>query len=130
MALFSRRDLDRQITIQRPVPNTDPDGAGSGTWATVATDVWAQIQDLLPSRGGKTLSDGIDLSVRPARVRMRYRADVTPDMRFVTNAPPLQETVGPSTPRVMTITAGPAELGRFEGLEFLVKDYSISGNGS
>jgi head-tail adaptor len=73
------------------------------------------VTDALPSRGEK-LAEGINLAARPARVRMRFREDVTPDMRFVMGD------------RIMQIVAGPAELGRREGLEFMVEEYRPAGN--
>lgn len=106
--------LDRRIRIERPVADASFDGAGSGTWELVAT-VWANVQDALPSRAEK-LGEGINMAARPARVRMRFRADVTPDMRFVMGA------------RIMQIISGPAELGRREALEFMVEEYRPAGN--
>src|SRR3546814_19809644 len=70
---------------------------------------------MLPRRGEK-LADGINVASRPARVRMRFRTDVTPDMRFVIDG------------RVMQIIAGPAELSHREGLDFMVEEYSPAGN--
>jgi SPP1 family predicted phage head-tail adaptor len=106
--------LDRRIVIERPVTKTGLLSAGSGSWEPVAT-VWASVQDVLPSRAER-LADGINVASRPARVRMRYRDDLTPAMRFVIGG------------RIMQIIAGPAELGRREGLEFMVEDYSSAGN--
>lgn len=114
MAMLSPGMLDRQIRIERPVPDTASDGAGSGTWSSVGT-VWAEVQDALPSRGER-LADGINVSSRPARVRIRYRADIDGSMRFVMGD------------RIMQIVSGPAELGRREGMEFMVEDYSSAGN--
>ena len=108
--------LDRRVTIERPVSASGLLSAGSGTWEPVAT-VWASIQDALPSRGER-LADGINIATRPARVRMRFRTDVTSAMRFVEDG------------RVMQIIAGPAEIGRREGIEFMVEDYSSAGNAS
>jgi len=106
--------LNRRLRIERPVADESFTGAGSGTWEPIA-DVWANVQDMLPSRGER-LADGINVAARPARVRLRYRTDVTPDMRFVMGN------------RVMQIISGPAELGHREGLEFMVEDYSTAGN--
>lgn len=106
--------LNRRIRIERPVADTALEGAGSGTWEPVA-EVWASVQDALPSRGER-LAEGINVSARPARVRMRFRKDVTAAMRFVMGE------------RVMQITAGPAEIGWKDGLEFMVEDYSSAGN--
>lgn len=107
--------LDRRINIERPVPGEGLNDAGSGTWAPVATKVWASVVDVPPSRGER-LVEGITISARPARVRMRYRDGITTDMRFVMGA------------RIMQIVSGPAELGRREALEFMVEDYSPAGN--
>ena len=108
------RKLDRRVAIERPVTKPGFLSAGSGTWELVAT-VWASVEDALPSRAER-LADGINVASRPARVRMRYRDDVTSAMRFVIGS------------RIMQIIAGPAELGRRDGLEFMVEDYSVAGN--
>lgn len=105
--------LDRRITIERPTSDDSFRGAGRGGWEKVA-DVFAEVQDVLPSRAEK-LDSGINLATRPARVRMRYRDDVTPDMRMVMGA------------RIMQIVAGPAEIGRREMIEFRVEDFAASG---
>jgi head-tail adaptor len=115
MAGLAAGSLDRRIRIERPVADTTLEGAGSGTWEPVA-EVWASVQDALPSRGER-LAEGINVAARPARVRMRFRTDVTAAMRFVMGA------------RVMQI-AGPAEIGWKDGLEFMVEDYSSAGNGA
>jgi len=114
MSGMAAGSLDRRLLIQRPQAGTGFTSAGSGTWVDVAT-VWASVQDSLPSRGER-LADGINAASRPARVRMRYRTDVTADMRFVEGG------------RIMQIIAGPAELGRRDGLEFMVEEYSPAGN--
>jgi head-tail adaptor len=108
--------LRSRVRIERPVPDTSLDGAGSGSWALLDT-VWAEVQDMLPSRiYAERQTEGINLATRPTRVRIRYRTDVTSDMRFVIGA------------RVMQIVSGPAEIGWREGLEFLVEDYNSAGN--
>lgn len=112
---FSSR-LTRRIIIERPTADDTFTGAGSGVWSKVA-EVAAEVLDVLPSRGER-LAEGINLATRPARVRIRYRSDVTPAMRFVMGD------------RVMQIIAGPAEIGRRRGLEFMVEDYSTAGGGA
>ncbi len=108
--------LKDRINIERPVPDTSLDGAGSGSWQLVQDDVPAEVEDMLPSRGER-LADGLNVATRPARVRLRFREDITPSMRFVMGA------------RVMQIVAGPAKLGR-DGVEFIVEDYSTAGGGA
>lgn len=114
MALFRAADLDRRVRIERPVPDTSHDGAGSGGWDEVGT-VWAQVRDSLPSRAEQD-GNGMPTGTRRARVRMRWRGDLTASMRFVLGE------------RIMQIVAGPAELGRREGLEFMVEEHSPAGN--
>lgn len=128
MKMIGSGDLKDFIRIERPVPDESFDGAGSGSWELVAS-VFAEVQDALPSRGER-LADGINIATRPARVRMRWRNDVTPAMRFVRGADATGEEVDYSNARVMQIVGGPAEIGRREGLEFMVEDYSTAGSGA
>lgn len=124
LTLASRlKDL---IRIERPVASSGFAGAGSGTWELVA-EVRAEIKDALPSRAER-LAGGINVATRPARVRMRYRSDVSPDMRFVLGAHVVDDEVIYTGARIMQITAGPAELGSREGVEFMVENYSTAGN--
>lgn len=106
--------LDRRITIQSRSESQDPTyGTDVVTWPTLAT-VWANVQDMLPSRGER-IADGISVARRPCRIRIRYRSDVTSDMRVV---------IGSRTLRIVTM---PAELGRREGLEFVAEEITSSG---
>lgn len=108
--------MDSFIRLERPVPDDSLDGAGAGRWELV-DEIWAEIMDLLPSRsGGENVVNGIDFAERPARVRIRYRTGITNTMRLVDGD------------RIMQIVSMPAELGRREGLELMVKDYSAAGN--
>ncbi|WP_288935068.1 head-tail adaptor protein [uncultured Sphingomonas sp.] len=116
MALLSPGQLNRRVRIERKVKNTSFSGAGSGSWALVA-EVWASVLDVLPSRA-EQLGEGISIETRPARVRMRFRTDIDSSMRFVMGN------------RVMQIIAGPAEVGFREGIEFMVEDFSVAGNGA
>lgn len=106
--------MDRFVRIERPVADDSFDGAGSGTWAPVA-EVWAEVQDVPPSRGER-LAEGINVAARPARVRIRWRGDITSAMRVVTDG------------RLMQIITVPAELGRREALEFMVEEVRPAGN--
>lgn len=111
--LINPRDLDRRITFQRHEKAQGYGKTGQGDWLDVAT-VWAQVQDALPSRGER-LADGLTIASRPSRVRIRYRADITSDMRILFGD------------RVMKIMGPPAELGHREGLEMMAQDYSTMG---
>ena len=110
-------DLDRQITFQQRTRTQDADtGAWNESgWANIATNptVWAQVQDVLSA---EKLDDSVSMVNRPARVRCRYRDDITSDMRISYEG------------RLMQITSGPIELGRREGLQMICTDYSTEGD--
>jgi head-tail adaptor len=118
--------LKDRIRIERPVADNSLDGAGSGSWALVQDEVAAEVEDMLPSRGER-IADGLKVSSRPARVRLRQRDDIKPNMRFVLGATVVDESVDYSAARIMQIVAGPAKLGR-DAVEFMVEDYSPAGN--
>lgn len=109
-------DLPHQITFERKVADGSFDGAGTESWQEVVT-VWAQVQDVLPSRGER-VADGFTTANRPARIRLRYRTDITSDMRIRFGA------------RVMQIISGPAELGMKDGLELMAEQYQPAGGAS
>jgi len=116
MSQLTAGEIPDFIRIERPVADTAFDGAGSGSWELV-DEVWAGVVDMLPSRGEK-LAEGINVATRPARVRMRFRDDVTSSMRFVMGD------------RIMQIIAGPAIIRQRSGVEFMVEEYSTAGNGA
>lgn len=120
--------LNRRIRIERPVPDTSLDGAGSGTWALVA-EVAASVQDMLPSRGER-IADGIRIANRPARVRMRFHPAIAANMRVLVgrNLRDADGNIGWHTDRTAQIITVPAELGRREGLEFMIEDFTSAGN--
>jgi SPP1 family predicted phage head-tail adaptor len=105
--------LNRRVVIERPIADESLTGSEADSWAPVA-EAWANVQDMLPSRGER-LADGLNMATRPARVRMRFRTDITSAMRLVMGD------------RVMQITTVPAELGFREAIEFMVEDYSSRG---
>jgi head-tail adaptor len=110
-------ELDRQITFQARSGDVDPElnTPIEGDWAPIGADatVWAQVQDAMPSRG-ESSGEGIDTARRPARIRCRWRADITSAMRIVVD-----------DGRVMQIVAGPAEIfGRRSWMEFMAEEYS------
>lgn len=117
MKVIDSAKLNQRITILRKVAAQDGTyGTEQTTWVPLG-DVYAEVQDVLPSRqqAGRMLED-IAIANRPARVRMRWRADVTSDMRIQIGT------------RVLQIIAGPAELGWREGIELMVEEVSTLGN--
>lgn len=114
--MFAAGKLDRIVRVERPVPDTSLKAAGRETWHLV-TRVWARVEDIRPSRADR-LDGTVDVTRRPARIIIRWRDDVQPGWRF---------TLGE---RSMKIVAGPVELGRQEGAEFLVEDFRPGVGGS
>lgn len=114
MAGIDAGRLRHRITFERRVADTGFASAGTETWEPVATSIPAEVQDVRPSRSEK-MSDGMVTATRLARVTLRWRAGITPDMRIVHGT------------RVMEIIGGPAELGDREGLEIMAADYTMPG---
>lgn len=116
MALLAAGDLDRKIMLlKRTDVQEQAYGTVTSTWEPLtALPLPAQVRDYLPSRGER-VAEGINIAARPARIRIRYREDVTSDMRVVFNG------------RNLRIVAGPVELGRREGLEFVAEELSTEG---
>lgn len=120
--------LDKRIRIERPVRGQGLDAAGSGTWEPVA-EMAAEVQDLLPSRGER-MAEGITVTERPARVRVRYREDINATMRVLIGKNVRGDDGEPQwqTDRVAAIVSEPAELGRRQWSEFVLQQYSAPGN--
>lgn len=118
---LSAQDLDKIITIQRNGAARDSDyNTPIDSWVTVANKIHANLLDLLPSKA-ESQSNGIRIANRPTRVRIRFRTDITSDMRVIVHTPVY---------RVCKIVTMPAELGRKDGLEFMIEEYTSQGMGS
>lgn len=107
--------LDRRITIQRPtVVDGGEYGPQPGPWADVFVRVPAQVWNTLPSTAERS-GQAINMSEKPSRVRMRYTRGITSNMRVI---------VHNEVDTIHQISAGPAEIGRREWIEFMVKEFS------
>jgi len=107
--------LNRRVTILHSAQSQSAkSGAWSASWVPLAT-VWAEVQDVLPSRS-ETIADGIEIARRPARVRMRYRTDITSAMRLQYQG------------REYRIVSGPAELGNRDAIEIIAELLTTEGN--
>ncbi|MCZ4340180.1 head-tail adaptor protein [Sphingomonadaceae bacterium G21617-S1] len=120
-------DLDREVRFERKVAAGGFMSAGQSTWEPVGEVEWAQLREDLPSRQ-EAVSDGVALSRRTARLRLWYRDDITPEMRVVTGSLDQPDDPPPADRRIYEIIAGPVELGRAEGLEMKIEEYSTTGN--
>lgn len=117
----------RQITIEKPVMTVDADsGTEVISWEplaplpgspTVAIKFWALYRDVIPSnrRAAEELRDGLVLLKSRAELLLRYRGDITPDMRVILHG---------DTDIVYAIVGGPTEIGRKEDLQLLLERYS------
>lgn len=106
--------LNRRVTIQAKQEVDDPIyGPQPADWTDVVT-VWAEVQDVLPSKS-ESVKEGLAVAYNRTRIRMRYREGVTSAMRIV-------ELGGMK--RTLQIVGGPAILGNREGIEVLCEEYS------
>ncbi|MEH3087720.1 MAG: head-tail adaptor protein [Xylophilus ampelinus] len=109
--------MNKRVRFERPTLAGDSRfGGGERIWTEVCT-VWAEVLDILPSRS-ESAPQGVEIDARPARVRIRARPGLSPDMRLV---------VMGTVPRVMHIAAGPASIDRGAGLEFMAQEISTNG---
>lgn len=107
--------FDRRITFQRPGVAQDGEyGPQPAGWVTVFDRVPAQVWDILPGTAEAT-GKVLNMAEKPARVRMRYTAGITSDMRII---------VHNEVDTFHQISAGPAEIGRRQFVEFTIKEYS------
>ncbi len=112
LALASK--LHTRIRIERKIVTRDPQyGTEQVTWTEFGC-VWAEVKDILPSRAER-MAEQIQIARRPARIRIRYLAGITPDMRVIIDN------------RIHQIIAGPSMLGRREAVELMVEEHSSEG---
>lgn len=103
--------LDTRIRIEYKVTTQDADyGTPVITWTLLAV-VWANVQDVMPSRS-ESVKQGLEVARNQTRIRWRYRQDVDSSMRVVIGS------------RTLQIIAGPAELGRHEYSEVVCESAS------
>jgi SPP1 family predicted phage head-tail adaptor len=106
--------LSVRIRIEHKSVTHDPQyGTEAVTWTPFAC-VRAEVKDILPSRAER-MAEQIQIARRPARIRIRYLAGITPDMRVIIAG------------RVHHIIAGPSMLGRREAIELMVEEHSSEG---
>lgn len=112
--LIKAGDLDRRITFEaRATAQGGAYNRKAVSWEPQFTEC-AQVRDVLPSRA-ESVEQGLSLQRRPCRIRLRWRPDVTSDMRIDYDG------------RKLRIISGPVELGRREGLELMAEEYSTEG---
>ena len=107
--------LNRRIMIEQPIAGVDPVyGSPTFTWATLAAEVWAEVQDALPSKA-ESVVQGLTVAKNQVRVRFRFRLDVTSAMRITELDAPY---------RVLQIVGGPATVGNRVDTEVVCESVS------
>lgn len=113
MAEFDPGRFKDRVTILQPGRASSAKyGSSTVTFSELAT-VWAEVRDMLPSRAER-ISEGLEITRRPCRVRMRWRDDVREDMRLRFRGRDL---------RIVAL----AEIGRREVLEVVAEQLSTEG---
>lgn len=108
--------LDSLITIEQKEIAESEYGATGDNWTVFEKDVPAQVKDELPSQSkSETTMQEVRMATLSSRIRIRYMEGITSAMRIILHV---------ESDRVMEIIAGPAIIGRYEWLEFMVKEYS------
>lgn len=104
--------LNKRARIeQRTVSKDATHGAAVETWTLLAV-VWANVQDVLPSRS-EAVKNGLTIGTKQKRFRCRYRDDIASSMRIVIDGVAHQ------------IVGGPAELGQRQYSECMVEAYTV-----
>ncbi len=110
--------LDEQVTIEKRTVQRDPDYGteieGSGGWTPVAENVWANCQDVLPSRGEST-ANGLQTAATRTRLRIQTDWGITSAMRV---------TLHGKNDRRMQIVTEAALLDDRRHMEFMLEGYS------
>jgi head-tail adaptor len=110
--------LDEQVTIENRTTVQDPDWGGTvegdAGWEAIADHVWANTQDILPSRGEMT-TNGLTNSVTRTRLRIQVDDRISSAMRV---------TLHGKGDRLMQIVAGPALLDDRRHVEFMLESFT------
>jgi SPP1 family predicted phage head-tail adaptor len=106
---------DEKITVESKSVTRDPEyNSEIVTWTTVASRIWANVQDVLPSRS-ESVKQGIRVGIQQTRIRVRNNSAITAEMRV---------TLHGRGGRVMQIISGPARLDDGAHMEFVAESYS------
>lgn len=106
---------DEQVSIERRVVAKDLlYGTEIEDWEVVHDHFWANVQDILPSRGEAT-GNGLTVGIRRSRLRIRDASGTTTAMRV---------KLHDRGDRVMQIIAGPALLDDRVHVEFMLEGYT------
>jgi len=107
--------LDRRVSFFRKSVTQDATyGTDVVSWVLLST-VWANVQDILPSRSEGQVQGVIEIARNPTRVRIRWRADIDSSM--------VMDIWRPAPVRYQ-IVGGPSEIGQKQYLELMCEKLS------
>ena len=110
--------LDEQVTIEKRTVARDfeygTEIEGSEGWVVVADHIWANCQDVLPSRGEST-ANGVQTAVTRTRLRIQIDWQITAAMRV---------TLHDKGDRRMQVTTEAALLDDRRHMECMLEGYS------
>ena len=86
--MIQARKLNRRLTLEHETEGTNAHGEPCTVWAAIATEpqVWASVRGL---DGREAERAGLSLAQQPYELQLRYREDLTPEMRLLDGATPL-----------------------------------------
>jgi head-tail adaptor len=110
--------LDQRVRIEEQATEEDLTyGTQLGDWSELATE-WAEVVESMPSHG--ETGSAMRIASRTARVRMRYRDDVTTSHRIV---------LLDRNNRIFRVATLPAEIdGRKRFIEFMAEEFTSVGD--
>lgn len=107
--------MNKRITIEQKSVTPDANyGTEVITWVAFASNVPAEVMDVLPSRA-EGIVQGIEIAANPSRVRIGWLPGIDSSMRVIIHGEP---------DRTCQIVAGPVEIGKRNGIELMVTLYS------
>lgn len=106
--------LNDKVTIERRVLARDPEyGTEVESWEPIAARIWANVQDVLPSRAEQT-NNGLRTGNQQARLRIRKRdVQLTDRVRLHSRGD-----------KIMQVISGPALLDNRMFIEVMLEGYS------
>jgi SPP1 family predicted phage head-tail adaptor len=108
-------NLNERATIEQRVTARDLDyGTEIEAWEPVASNVWVEAQDALPSRAEK-VQDGRKVATSSTRLRIRRQIPIAPEMRVILHG---------KGDRIMQVIAGPAQMDDKTHVECMLEGYS------
>ena len=105
--------LRDRITIEQLSTARDPEyNTPTGSWTVFARRIPAEVVVESPG-AGEAVKGALQVASQVSRIRLRYLPGVTAAMRVIIHG---------KADRIASITGGPAMLGQYQWLEFMVTE--------